>query len=61
MAPAKPLYKYALKRVKVVWVQKTRLDKNQRQQELDYKKYNVNHHDKKNWDKFNKVEVKLRK
>lgn len=40
-------------------MQKTCLDKNQKQQDMYYKEYNIYQYKKKNWNKFNKINIKL--
>ena len=59
MAPAKPVDEAAPKKVETPQVQKARLDRNQRQQDMYYKEYNVHQYEKKDWDEFNRVDAKL--
>lgn len=55
----KPVDKLASEEVETLQVQKACLDRNQRQQNIYYKKYNVQQYKKKNWDEFNRVDAKL--
>lgn len=61
IAPAKRVDKFILKRIEILQVQKSRLDKNQRQQNIYYKEYNIYQYEKKDQEKFNKIDAKLRK
>ena len=60
VAPAKPVDEPAPEGVEAPQVRKARLDRNQRQQDVYYKEYNVHQHEKKDWDEFNRVDAKLR-
>lgn len=59
VAPAKLVDKPALERVETLQAEKACLDRNQKQQNVYYKEYNIHQYKKKNWDEFNKIDVKL--
>ena len=60
VALAKPMDKPAPKGDKAPQMQKVRLDRNQRQQNVYYKEYNVYQNKNKDWDEFNRIDAKLR-
>lgn len=60
VVPAKLVEKPALEKVEIPQAQKACLDKNQRQQDVYYKEYNVYQYKRKDWDKCNRVDAKLR-
>ena len=61
MAPAKSIDKPTLVGVKTPQVRKACLDRNQKQQNVYYKEYNIHQHEKKDSEEFNRVYGKLQK
>lgn len=59
MALGNSMHKLARKRVETPQAQTAWMDRNQRQQDFYYKEYNVQQHEKKDQDEFNKVDAKL--
>lgn len=59
MRLVRPVNKPVLRRAKIFQIQEIRLDKNYKSQNVSYKKYNIHQYEKKDKDKFNKVDAKL--